>query len=162
MKTVYKVMIAVAVVFLLTYVAYLTGYTIGKAGSVSSDTETPFIVAINEIRVADNLKPLTADPTLDKTARIKADDMAAKNYFDHNAPDGTPWSDFIYKNRPGSDGFAENIAQCYPTNHDTIIGWVNSPSHFKNIVNPEWTKYGTATVYDEDQKCYITVNHFAR
>lgn len=157
-----KTMIIVAIVFILMYICYVFGYSVGKAGQVSSDTQVPFITEINDIRAAKGVGALTPDPTLDKTAMIKAEDMASKNYFEHNAPDGTPWSDFIYKNRPGSDEFAENIAQCYPTNHDTIIGWVNSPSHLENILNPQWTKYGTATVFDDDRHCYVTVNHFAR
>ena len=157
-----KTMIITAIVFILMYICYVFGYSVGKAGQVSSDTQVPFITEINDIRAAKGVGALTADPTLDQTAKIKAEDMAAKNYFEHNAPDGTPWSDFIYKNRAGSDGFAENIAQCYPTNHDTIIGWVNSPSHLENILNPQWTKYGTATVYDDDRHCFVTVNHFAR
>lgn len=155
-------MVGAVIVFLLMYISYIGGHAIGKAGNVSSDTQVAFITEINDIRAAKGVGALAADPTLDKTALIKAQDMAAKNYFEHNAPDGTPWSDFIYKNRPGSDGFAENIAECYPTNHDTVIGWVNSPSHLENILNPQWTKYGTATVYDDDRSCYVTVNHFAR
>jgi len=157
-----KTMIITAIVFILMYICYVFGYSVGKAGTVSGDTQVPFITEINDIRAAKGVGALTADPTLDQTAMIKAEDMAAKNYFEHNAPDGTPWSDFIYKNRPGSDSFAENIAECYPTNHDTVIGWVNSPSHLATMINPQWTKYGTATVYDDDRSCYVTVNHFAR
>lgn len=154
----------IVIAILIIYVVYIFGYTLGRQAlnQASSNTEVPLITEINDIRAAKGVGALTADPTLDQTAKIKAEDMAAKNYFEHNAPDGTPWSDFIYKNRPGSDGFAENIAQCYPTNHDTIIGWVNSPSHLENILNPMWTKYGTATVYDDDRHCYVTVNHFSK
>lgn len=154
-------MIIVAV--LVLYVTYLTGFTIGRSGNVRvAEEQTPLITEINFLREENKLNRLSPDPTLDATALVKAQDMAEKNYFEHDAPDGTPWSDFIYKNRPGSVSFAENIAHCYPTNHDTFVGWVNSPSHYKNMIDPDWTLYGTATVYDEDQRCYISVNHFAK
>ncbi len=162
MKKVLKIIFKIIFSLTLLYIGYIVGYYSGGGGHVSSDTQVPFITEINDIRAAKGVGALTADPTLDQTAKIKAEDMAAKNYFEHNAPDGTPWSDFIYKNRPGSDSFAENIAECYPSNHDTVIGWVNSPSHFKAMLNPQWTLYGTATVWDEDRQCNITVNHFAQ
>lgn len=152
--------LAVLAVF---YVAYLALYAFVFPKPIQKPSErSPLIVLINEARAEKDVAPLAADPTLDNTALIKANDMAAKNYFEHDAPDGTPWTDFIIKNRPGSDGIAENLAECYPTNSETMTGWINSPLHYANIVNPEWTKYGTATVYDEDRSCYVTVNHFAR
>ncbi len=164
MKRLLKKLFLIVAPLLLLYVGYIVGYNVGntKPSIVATESQPSLLTQINDLRKSKNLGQLIEDPTLDNTALIKAYDMTEKNYFEHNSPDGTPWSDFIYKNRPGSDGFAENIAQCYPTNHDTIIGWVNSPSHLENILNQQWTKYGTATLWDVDKGCYITVNHFSR
>lgn len=156
-----KILTIIAAIIIF-YVAYLGIYAATHTGKATSKEETPLITEINKVRQANGIAALVADPTLDNTALIKANDMAAKNYFEHDAPDGTPWTDFIIKNRPGTDGIAENLAECYPTNSETMTGWINSPLHYANIVNPEWTKYGTATVYDDDRQCNITVNHFGR
>jgi uncharacterized protein YkwD len=163
MKKVLKITFKIVFPLVLLYIGYIVGYYSGGGGQVrSSKPEVPLITQINTIRQEKGLILLTPDPSLDKTAFIKASDMADKNYFEHDAPDGTKWSDFIKKNRPDSEYIGENIAECYATNQDTITGWIKSPTHYANIVKPEWTLYGTATVWDEDKSCFITVNHFSQ
>lgn len=164
MKRIIKRSLQVIAILLLMYVMYVLGYNVGhsKPSIAATESQPSLLTQINDIRKTKNLSQLIEDPTLDNTALIKANDMAEKNYFEHDAPDGTPWSDFIYKNRPGSNGFAENIAQCYTDNNSTIAGWVASPGHYKNMIAPDWTKFGTATIWDSDKGCYLTVNHFSR
>lgn len=157
-----KTMIITAIVFILMYICYVFGYSVGKAGQVSSDTQVPFITEINDIRAAKGVGALTADPTLDQTAKIKAEDMAANNYFEHNAPDGTPWYDFIQKNRPDSSRVGENLGMCFESNSDAIFAWIKSEAHYQNMIEADWTKFGSAVVWDADQGCNIAVNHFSK
>ena len=162
MKATKRILIALAILFVV-YGAYITGYTIGRVKpDITADAQPSFLQQINDIRTARGLPAMTEDNSLDATALIKANDMAAKNYFDHNAPDGTPWYDFIQKNRPGSERIGENLAECFTDNTSTIAAWVKSEGHFKNMIGPDWTKFGTATVWDADRSCYLTVNHFGR
>ena len=145
------------------YAMYVIGYNVGHATpTMTARASQPSLLAqINDLRRTKNLNQLIEDPTLDNTALIKANDMAEKNYFEHDAPDGTKWSDFIQKNRPGSERIGENLAECYVDNNSTIAGWVASPKHYENMITPDWTKFGTATVWDADKGCYLTVNHFS-
>lgn len=162
MKKAFKIIFKIVFPLTLLYIGYIVGYYSGVGGQVrSSEPQVPLITSINTIRQEKGLNLLTPDPSLDKTALIKANDMADKNYFEHDAPDGTKWAEFIEKNRPNSEHVGENIAECYATNKDTITGWINSPTHYENIVKPEWALYGTATVWDEDRSCSVTVNHFS-
>lgn len=163
MKKVLKIIFKIVLPLALLYIGYIVGYYSGGGGQVhNSEPQVPLITSINTIRQEKGLTLLTPDPSLDKTALRKANDMADKNYFEHDAPDGTKWSDFIKKNRANSEHVGENIAKCYTTNQDTMTGWINSPTHYENIVKPEWRLYGTATVWDEDRSCYLTVNHFSQ
>ncbi len=163
MKKVLKIIFKIVLPLALLYIGYIIGYYSGGGGQVhNSEPQVPLITSINTIRQEKGLTLLTPDPSLDKTALIKANDMADKNYFEHDAPDGTKWSDFIHKNRPGSERVGENIAECYTDNNSTIAGWVASPKHYENMITPDWKKFGTATVWDADKGCYLTVNHFSQ
>ena len=162
MKKVLRIIFKIVFPLTLLYIGYIVGYYSGGGGQKNdSELQVPLITSINTIRQEKGLTLLTPDPSLDKTALIKANDMADKNYFEHDAPDGTKWYNFIKKNRPNSESVGENIAECYSTNKDTMAGWIKSPTHYANIVKPEWTLYGTATVWDEDRNCNLTVNHFS-
>ena len=129
MKKVLNIIFKIVFPLALLYIGYIIGYYSGGGGQVRiSEPEVPLITSINTIRQEKGLPLLTPDPSLDKTASIKANDMADKNYFEHNAPDGTKWDDFIKNNRPNSEHVGENIAECYATNQDTMTGWINSPN----------------------------------
>lgn len=164
MKRIIKRSLQVLTILLLMYAMYVIGYNVGHAKpSIAATKNQPSLLTqINDIRKEKSLSQLIEDPTLDNTALIKANDMAEKNYFEHDAPDGTRWSDFIQKNRPGSERIGENLAECYIDNNSTIAGWIASPKHYENMIAPDWTKFGTATVWDADKGCYLTVNHFSR
>ena len=149
--------LAVLAVF---YVAYLALYAFVFPKPIQKPSErSPLIVLINEARAEKDVAPLTADASLDTTARLKAKDMAAKNYYGHDPNDGTQWDTIIKANRADSY-VSENIARCYETSEQEVEAWRLSPDHYENLMDSKWTKYGTATVWDADLACYITVNHF--
>lgn len=149
--------LAVLAVF---YVAYLALYAFVFPKPIQKPSErTPLIVLINETRSEKQVAPLAADSSLDLTARLKAEDMAAKNYYGHDPNDGTQWDTIIKANR--ADSFvSENIARCYNSSEEEVEAWRQSPDHYANLMDSKWSKYGTATVWDADSSCYITVNHF--
>ena len=149
--------LAVLAVF---YVAYLALYAFVFPKPIQKPSErSPLIVLINEARVEKDVAPLTADASLDTTARLKAEDMAAKNYYGHDPNDGTEWDTIIKANRADSY-VSENIARCYNSSEEEVEAWRQSPDHYANLMDSQWSKYGTATVWDAESSCYITVNHF--
>lgn len=149
--------LAVLAVF---YIAYLALYAFVFPKPIQKPSErTPLIVLINEARSEKQVAPLAADSSLDLTARLKAEDMAAKNYYGHDPNDGTQWDTIIKANR--ADSFvSENIARCYNSSEEEVEAWRQSPDHYANLMDSQWSKYGTATVWDAESSCYITVNHF--
>lgn len=117
----------------------------------------------NDARAANNVSPLTSDPLLDKAAQLAANDMAAKGYFAHVSPDGkTPW---YWLNQVGYQySYAgENLAVNFSDSQDLQTAWMNSPTHFANIVKPEYTRigFGTATGVYEGKDTTFVVEFFA-
>ena len=144
----------------ILYIGYLGLYYFVLPKPIETLSErTPLIGLINEARAEKDIAPLAADPTLDHTAKLKAEDMAAKNYYGHDPNDGTEWDTIIKASRADSY-VSENIARCYQSSVEEVEAWKLSPGHYRNLMDPQWKKYGTATVWDVESSCYITVNHF--
>ncbi len=99
----------------------------------------------NQVRQTDSLSTLRTNPLLENAARMKAEDMAAKGYFAHNAPDGkTPWYWFDIA---GYDYAAagENLAVNFTDSKDVTEAWMRSPGHRANIMSGNYTEIGVAT-----------------
>ena len=121
------------------------------------------VLLVNNERVKDELKPLTENPELDESAKNKATDMFAKNYWAHNSPDGvTPWAQFA------KVGYAyqyagENLARNFSSPEGTVLAWMNSPEHKSAILNPEYTETGVWVGEGKfnNTETLLVVQHFA-
>lgn len=88
--------------------------------------------------------PLRASETLDRAAQLHSDDMAARNFFSHDGSDGS--TVLIRTTRLGYAGRAvgENIASGQTTPETAVEGWIKSPPHCANLMNPRFTEMGVA------------------
>ncbi|KMT20991.1 CAP domain-containing protein [Clostridium cylindrosporum] len=101
---------------------------------------------VNVERQKAGLKPLTLDTTLSNGARAKSQDMADKNYFDHNSPTyGSPF-DMMKKFGISYSSAGENIAMGQPTAQEVMTDWMNSPGHRANILSAKFGKIGVGYV----------------
>lgn len=100
----------------------------------------------NVQRQANGLSALNENATLDSAALAKGNDMLAKGYWAHFAPDGTsPWSFFLsfgYKYRYAG----ENLARDFSDPSSAVNAWMNSPTHRENILNPNYKEIGVGVV----------------
>jgi len=86
--------------------------------------------------------PLHASDLLGEIARGHAVDMATRDFFDHNTPDGiTPWQ------RMDKGGYeyasaGENIAVGYDSPQTVVDGWLQSSGHCSNIMSGNVTELG--------------------
>lgn len=110
--------------------------------------ENEVIRLVNEIRVKNGLKPLTADWELSRVARFKSQDMKDNKYFSHTSPVyGSPFQ--MIKNFGISyRSAAENIAKWQSTPQAVVNAWMNSSGHRANILNASYTKIGVGYVSD--------------
>lgn len=113
----------------------------------SNNFETEVIRLVNIERAKASLKALAESKELSKVAKLKSEDMAIHNYFDHNSPNyGSPFD--MMKSMGITYGAAgENLAKGYKTPEDVVEGWMNSPGHRKNILSPHFNKIGIGIYY---------------
>jgi uncharacterized protein YkwD len=105
-----------------------------SADNLATDYANQVVKLVNEQRVDAGCQPLRTDSRLAAAAAEHSEDMAVRDYFDHNTPDGvTPWT------RIEDEGYdqpsAENIAAGQPTPDAVVTAWMNSPGHRANILN---------------------------
>jgi uncharacterized protein YkwD len=153
---------------------------------VVPDLEKKIHYLINKERRKQGLSSLSWDDDLSRIAKQHSRDMAKRNYFAHNSPEGHDFS-----HRYKEEGYActvpvenmiylgaENIFQnnlydsittvngkaFYDWNSSdkiaetTVQGWMKSTGHRKNILTPHWRREGLGVFIAPDDKVYITQN----
>lgn len=104
---------------------------------------------LNAHRRTAGLLSLVSDSRLQYAALQHADDMIAKNYFDHNSPSGETPFQRLKADRIPFDWAGENIAQSDLQKDAQQALWM-SPDHRANILNPHYTKVGISVVPMQD------------
>lgn len=115
--------------------------------------------AINETRVANNLPPYSRNPDLDKSAKLKCDDMVAGNYYEHNNP-VTDKAGGSYVDDVGvrAEWISENLNQgVFSSSKEVIDSWMGSEAHRASIIDPKFTEIGFATCILSDYPDQLTV-----
>lgn len=118
--------------------------TAGARATTVPQVEHAIRACANRNRVAAGLEPLQASGVLGKAARLHARDMARNGFFEHTDPQGRDPADrvAIFDIRHEFDFIGENIAAGYPSAQATCRGWMNSPGHRANILEPDYTSIG--------------------
>lgn len=91
---------------------------------------------------------LAWDDLLEKAAQKHADDMARKKFFSHTGSDKSTVSSRVDKVKFNWIIVGENIAMGNMNEETVVKGWLNSPGHCKNIMNPEFKYMGVALSSD--------------
>lgn len=89
-------------------------------------------------------RPLSWNDQLAEAARMHSEDMARHRAFNHRGTDG---SDVGVRARQA--GYAwrtvgENISVGQRTAEEVVAGWLGSPGHCRNLMNPTMTEMGAA------------------
>mgnify|MGYP001815261124 FL=1 len=83
--------------------------------------------------------------SLAAAAQRHSTDMAVNNFFSHTGSDGTNAGQRISATGYPWHAWGENIAAGYATVESVVTGWLNSPGHCSNIMNPTVTEMGAAS-----------------
>lgn len=111
-----------------------------------SSWEEELIDLTNKTRIENNLPPLEFSPKLYRAALTKAEDMAAKSYFDHYSPDGkSPW-DFVKTEKYNYRAAGENLAIGFTNAPQIQKSWLASQDHRKNILDSDFREIGIAVL----------------
>lgn len=85
---------------------------------------------------------LTLNSKLSQAAQAKANDMAEKNYWSHNTPDGdAPWV-FIDETGYEYQKAGENLAYGFLNSQQVVAGWMNSQTHRDNLLDASYQDVG--------------------
>jgi hypothetical protein len=123
-------------------VVFVPIFVPSSASEASAITPKNIVALTNTTRREIHAPVLVENISLDKAAQQKADDMVAKNYFSHESPDGKTAMDLILADGYPARIAAENLAVRYTEAEDVETGWLLSPTHRENIVNPEYADIG--------------------
>ena len=135
------------VLILLSFQLYLYKISPQILGFATNITATDLYSLTNKERSEAGLPALASNPKLEQAAYNKAQDMFAKNYWAHYAPDGstTPWQ-FITGAGYNYKYAGENLARDFDTSTSVVAAWMSSSSHRANIVNGNYQDFGIAAV----------------
>jgi uncharacterized protein YkwD len=109
------------------------------------------LARINEARATPRLcgtqafgaaPPVTWNAMLAQAALGHSQDMAAKRYFNHKEPNGSVPADRATRAGYRWRQVGENIASGQRTVAEAVSGWLDSPGHCANIMNPAFTETG--------------------
>lgn len=87
--------------------------------------------------------PLASNAALDAAALAHSSEMAALRYFSHQGNDGSQVGDRAKRAGYNWRHIGENIASGMRTPEDAVAGWVASPGHCANLMNPAFTDMGS-------------------
>lgn len=111
-------------------------------GYATNTTLSGLVEETNAQRATASLGTLALNQKLNAAAQAKAEDMAARNYWSHNTPEGNPPWTFFSNAGYEYKAAGENLAYGFDSSNATIVAWMNSPGHRANIMNTTYTEVG--------------------
>ncbi|KAK9762604.1 hypothetical protein K7432_011503 [Basidiobolus ranarum] len=115
-----------------------------KSPSGNGDVQK-MLALVNQQRQRNGVKPLKLDNRLVRAAQKHTDYQARVSQMTHEEP-GRP-----LRTRVAETGFkggyiGENVAQGYTSIKVVMKGWMNSAGHRRNILDPQFTSFGSGYV----------------
>ena len=109
------------------------------------------------------LPPLSENQKLDEAAKAKAEDILAKQYFEHISPSGVGPGDLVKSYGYDFIVTGENlILGNFADEAEAVQDWMDSPGHRANILNERFTEIGVAFVKGtyEGRSVWVGVQEF--
>jgi len=100
----------------------------------------------NNIRQNLSIPVLQESPSLNQAAFSKAQDMLIQQYFAHVGPDRKNLSSWISAAGYQYDLAGENLAMGFSNASEVVTAWTNSPTHYANLVDPDFKEIGVGMV----------------
>lgn len=126
-------------------------------------TQKEIIKYTNLEREKYGLLPLKENFQLNEMAQAKIADMLKYQYFDHQSPTGKGVGDLANDFKYQFLTIGENLAMGNFENEKELVdGWMASPGHRENILNPNFQEIGVAVEKGifEGKSVWLAVQHF--
>ncbi len=126
---------------------------IRDASAIASALVTPYaayakemLKLVNEERAKVGVSPVVLNLMLTSAANVRAEEISES--FSHTRPDGTAFSTVFKELGINYYCCGENIAAGISNAEDVVEMWVNSPAHYENIIDVNFTQLGVGYYYD--------------
>ncbi|MEE1218528.1 MAG: Ig-like domain-containing protein, partial [Ruminococcus sp.] len=133
----------------ITVTTYNNIYTTCKIKVYKDNTEE-FIVEVirlvNIERAKEGVAPLERRSDLEKVSTIRAVEIS--ECWGHTRPNGESFSSLVKEHGIKYKVIGENIAAGQETPKEVVAGWMNSPGHRENIMDPIFTGIGVGYYFD--------------
>ncbi|MFB7941380.1 CAP domain-containing protein [Streptomyces sp. NPDC056049] len=100
-------------------------------------------------------EPLRTEARLTEAAQGHADDMAARDYYAHDSPEGRDGGDRIKASGYAWSAWGENIHKGPRTPELAMDDWMESPAHRANIVNCAFRDIGVGVALTADGPWWV-------
>lgn len=125
--------------------------------------EAQIVDLVNMLRAEHELAPLTYEPLLGDVGRARSWNVYERQDISHTVPgfESSPY--WIMAQVRGATGAGENLGiSCAP--NDEVVGslynsWVESPSHLRNMLEPQFNRLGVGIVEIELPGTPFTVKY---
>jgi hypothetical protein len=124
------------------------------ATSPSPEFESQFVGRINSLRASKGLSQLQVSGELTGVARNWTEQMVSNGQISHNPNLGSQVSGNWTK-------LGENVGVGYDVD-GLMQAFINSPAHYKNLVDPDWNYVGVGVTMTPDGRMWTTHNFMAR
>jgi hypothetical protein len=143
-------------------VCWATDYSVG-AGPFAASVKLSIFEMINKERVKAGLKPFKVSEALDRVSFLHAEQMCEKRITAHNSPE---FRDKLrtfrvrlkatdLKEGAENGGSVTKEEKTAVTAKYLVEGWMNSPGHRTNILNPKYNYIGIGAVDCSDKIIYV-------
>jgi uncharacterized protein YkwD len=123
------------------------------ASAPSPSHEAQFVARINSLRASKGLSQLAVSGELTGVARNWTERMVQAGQISHNPNLGSQVGGNWTK-------LGENVGVGYDVD-GLMQAFINSPSHYRNLVDPEWTHVGVGVTIAGDGRMFTTHNFMA-
>ncbi|MGW6555473.1 CAP domain-containing protein, partial [Streptomyces sp. NPDC055051] len=100
-------------------------------------------------------EPLRTEARLTEAAQGHADDMAARDFYAHDNPEGHDGGDRIKASGYAWSAWGENIHKGPKTPELAMDDWIESPAHRANIVNCAFRDIGVGVTLTADGPWWV-------
>ncbi len=110
----------------------------------SPSVDGSFAGMLNGVRADNGSAPVSYDARLGRAAQAHANDMLAMQRMTHTGSDGSNAGQRIAREGYDWITWGENVARGYRDEASVLNGWVNSPGHQANNINPNFEDFALA------------------
>lgn len=135
------VMKVIIVLFALSFPAHAW-----LSSDILAEQSKKIIALTNNIRKELNISPLQENQVLNQAALNKAQDMLVDQYFAHVSPDDRALRHWLYDLKYNFKFAGENLAIGFSDANNVVAAWKESPTHYSNIIDPDFTEIGVGVV----------------